>query len=240
MTELATGSTALGPPDVEVSVRAADVAARVGDWGFLAHPDLPDGPGPAFLLVALRPAPTLQHFDPEAVDYWMTERGRGERRTLTYASPMPRTEDFAWGLIRLIDRLGISNEYLTFGGHLDAAAVDHVVVAAFSSPAPLLRRGGHSQALDPGSDAVGAFFARLMVGVDFKPGFEAAIAEADPMVRYAAFIRDGLDRRRRRGAAASEDDDLDHLFRGEGARLQTTEAGRWEAAGVMLATASAD
>ena len=87
----------------------------------------------------------LQHFDPEAVDYWVTERGRGERRTLTHATPMPRSEDFAWGLIRLVDRLGISNEYLTFGGHLDAASVDDVVVAAFTSPAPLLRRGGHSQ-----------------------------------------------------------------------------------------------
>ena len=221
-------------------LRATDVANRVGSWGFLAHPDLPDGPGPAYLLVALRPAPTLKHFDPEAVDYWVTKNGRGERCTLTHASPMPRTEDFAWGLIRLIDRLGISNEYLTFGGHLDAASVDHVVVAAFSSPAPLLRRGGHSQALDPGSDAVGAFFGRLMVGVDYKPGFEAAFADADPMVRYAAFIRDGLDRRRRRGAEAPEEDELDHLFRGEGARLRTAEAERWEAAGMLLATASAD
>jgi hypothetical protein len=221
-------------------LHATDVASRVRDWGFLAHPDLPDGPGPAFLLVALRSAPTLQHFDPEAVDYWVTEGGRGERRTLTYASPMPRTEDFAWGLIRLIDRLGISNEYLTFGGHLDAASVDHVVVVAFASPAPLLRRGGHSQAIDPGSDAVGAFFGRLMVGVDDKPGFEAAFAGADPIVRYAAFIRDGLDRRRSRGAAAPEEDELDHLFRGEGARLRAAEAERWKAAGVLLATASAD
>ena len=96
-------------PDDGARLHAADVAYRVGSWGFLAHPDLPDGPGPAFLLVALRPAPTLQHFDPEAVDYSGDGGGRGERRTLTYASPMPRTEDFAWGLIRLIDRLGISN-----------------------------------------------------------------------------------------------------------------------------------
>ena len=52
---------------------------------------------------------------------------------------MPRSEDFAWGRIRLVDRFGISNEYLTFGGHLDAASIDGVVIAAFSSPAPLLR-----------------------------------------------------------------------------------------------------
>jgi hypothetical protein len=234
------GLTAAGPRDREAGLRAADVASRVGDWGFLAHPDLPDGPGPAFLLVALRPAPTLQHFDPEAVDYWVTEGGRGERRTLTYASAMPRTEDFAWGLIRLIDRLGISNEYLTFGGRLDAALVDEVVVAAFSSPAPLLRRGGHSQAIDPGTDAVGAFFGRLMVGIDFKRGFEAELAEADPMIRYAACIRDGLQRRPRGREAASADDELDRLFAREGLRLRETEPARWEAAGALLAAAVTD
>src|SRR5262249_40221280 len=96
-------------------LRAADVAGRMGRWGFLAHPDLPDTPGPAFLLVALRPAPTMQHYDPEAVDYWATHAGRGERRTLTRESSMPRSEDFSWGLIRLVDRLNVTNEYLTFG-----------------------------------------------------------------------------------------------------------------------------
>src|SRR5215207_10670015 len=169
-----------------------DAARRIRHWGFLAHPDLPDGPGPAFLLVALRPAPTLQHYDPEGIDYWVTERDRGERRTVTHGTPMPQSEDFAWGLIRLVDRLGVSNEYLTFGGHLDAVSVDDLVVAAFVSPAPLLRLGGHSQGLDPGADAVGAFFGRLMVAVDFTPGFEATFAAADPLIRYAAFIRDGL------------------------------------------------
>src|SRR4029078_13012366 len=163
--------------DPALGLTATELAGEVDHWGFVAHPDLPDRPGPAFLLVALRPVPTLQHYHPEAVDYWVTKDGRGERRTLTQESPMPQSEDYSWGLIRLVDRLGVSNEYLTFGGHLDAASVDGVVVPAFPSPAPLLRRGGHSQGLDPGADAVGAFFGRLMVAVDFAPGFEAAFAE---------------------------------------------------------------
>ncbi len=161
----------------------------------------------------------MQHFDPESVDYWVTERDRGERRTLTHATTMPRSEDFAWGPIRLVDRFGVSNEYLAFGGHLDAASVDDVVIAAFASPAPLLRCGGHSQAVDPGADAVGAFFARLMVGIDFKPGFEAEMAQASPLVLYAAFIRDGLDRRRRAEAAEAMDDELGRLLRAEGLRF---------------------
>ena len=162
----------------------------------------------------LRPAPTLQHYDPEAIDYWVTEDGRGSRRTLTHDTPMPRSEDFSWGLIRLVDRLGVSNEYLTFGGHLDAALIDDVVVAAFASPAPLLRRGGHSQGWDDGADAIGGFFARMMVAVDFKPGFERSFAEAEPLTRYAAFVRDS-DRRRLRPESTSFDDALGRLVRHE-------------------------
>jgi hypothetical protein len=218
----------------------ADAADRVRHWGFLAHPDLPDGPGPAFLLVALRPAPTLQHYDPEAVDYWVTDRGRGERRTLTHETPMPRSEDFAWGLIRLVDRFGISNEYLTFGGRLDAAAIADAVVAAFTSPAPLLRRGGHSQGTDPGVDAVGAFFGRLMIAVDFRPGFESVLAAAHPVTRYAAFVRDGLDRRRTRVGTAPLDDELGRLLRQEGTRLRAAAPASWEAADALLAAAWAD
>ena len=188
MARLTPGADVAPDPRPVVGLRATEVAGQIDHWGFLAYPDLPDGPGPAFLLVALRPTPTLQHYDPEAVDYWVTDGGRGSRRTLTHDTAMPRSEDFSWGMIRLVDRLGVSNEYLTFGGHLDAASIDDVVVAAFSSPAPLLRRGGHSQGWDEGADAIGAFFARIMVAVDFKPDFERTFAAAEPLTRYAAFV----------------------------------------------------
>jgi hypothetical protein len=226
--------------DPEDELRAADVAEHVGRWGFLVHPDLPDGPGPAYLLVALRPAPTLQHYDPEAVDYWVTEAGRGRRQTLTHDTTMPRSEDFAWGLIRLVDRLGVSNEYLTFGGHLDAASVDDVVIAAFASQAPLLRRGGHSQGLDPCADVVGAFFGRIMVAVDFKRDFEARFADADPLTRYAACIRDAEARTRRTRASARLDDEVVPLVGREAARLRATEPQRWQAAGALLEAAVVD
>lgn len=216
------------------TVRATEIAGAIRHWGFLVHPDLPDGPGPAFLLVALRPVPTLQHYDPEAIDYWVTASGRGERRTISRATPMPRSEDFSWGLIRLVDRLGVSNEYLTFGGHLDAAAIDDVVVAAFASTAPLLSRGGHSQAWDVGADAIGAFFGRLMVAVDFVPGFEGVLATAPPLVRYAAFIREAADRRRRRPPSAWRDDAFGLLIADESRRLRSTAPAEWEAAARLL------
>jgi hypothetical protein len=64
----------------------AEAAARLADLGFLASPDLPDRPGPAFLLVALRDRATLRHYDPEIVEYWVTREGRGTRQ----ASPARR------------------------------------------------------------------------------------------------------------------------------------------------------
>jgi hypothetical protein len=220
--------------DRAFGVRATEVAGQIDGWGFLAHPDLPDGPGPASLLVAIRPAPTMHHYDPEAVDYWVTKDGRGERRTLTYATHMPLSEDYSWGPIRLVDRLGVSNEYLTFGGHLDAALIDDVVVVAFASPAPLLRRGGHSQGWDAGADAIGGFFARMMVAVDFEPGFEAVLADAAPLTRYAAFVGDTDHRLGLARTSSGGDDDLGRLIRHEATRLRATAPEQWEAAGALL------
>jgi hypothetical protein len=222
------------------SLRATDVAGRVEGWGFLANPDLPDRPGPAFLLVALRPAPTLRHFDPEAVEFWVTSDGRGRRQEITHATPMPRSEPFAWGLVRLVDRFGITNEYLTFGGDLDAALIDGVVVVVFTSPAPLVRRGGHSQGWDAGADVIGAFFGRLMVAVDYLPAFEARCSEASPLSRYAAFVRDTQRRHRRAQVSTPVDDELCQLVRQEAARLQRTAPTDWEAAGDLLEAAKLD
>jgi hypothetical protein len=49
----------------------ASAVGLVSDLGFLAGPDIPDRPGPAYLLVALRDHPTLRHYDPERIDYWV-------------------------------------------------------------------------------------------------------------------------------------------------------------------------
>lgn len=213
-----------------------DPASRIAELGFLANPDLPDRPGPAYLLVALRAAPTLRHYDPETIEYWVTRDGRGQRCELSRTTPMPLSQDFSWGMIRIVDRLRVTNEYLTFGGHLDAGTVDDAIVAAFTSPAPLLRRGGHSQGWDAGADLVGAFFARLMVAVDFVPGFETTIAGADPTVRYAAFIRDAEDRQRSLRASGT-DSELGRLIGHEAARLRADAPDDW-AAGALLLTAS--
>lgn len=209
----------------------------LADWGFLANADLPDHPGPGYLLVALRPVPTLQHYDPEAVDYWESRSGRGVRATLTTATAMPREHEFAWGQIQVVDRLHVTNEWLTFGGHLTAGLMDDAVVAAFVSPAPMLRRGGHSQGWDVAADSLGAFFARLMVAVDYAPGFEGAAAAAAPRTRYAAFVADLTTRIDRSRALEATEQSLHQLMEHERARLRRDHPEDW-AAGLTLLQAS--
>jgi len=181
-------------PEEGIDLEAA--ARRMSDLGFLAGPDLPDRPGPAYLLVALRDEPTLRHYDPERVEYWVTREGRGTRESLTRSTRLPVETIFSWGMIRLFDRLVVTNEYLAFGGHLSAAEVDGATIAVFTSPVPLLRRGGHSQVWDEGTDALAAFFARVVAAVDVHPELETRFSAADPLVRYAAFLGEVVGRYR--------------------------------------------
>ena len=215
-----TPGSVLAPDPVEA-------AQRLADWGFLAEPDLPDRPGPAYLLVALRDRPTLRHYDPEVVEYWVSAHQRGTRRVLTRESAMPLEVAFSWGLIRIIDRLGVSNEYVTFGGRLVAAEVDGMTVAVFASEAPLLRRGGHSQAWDDGADSLAAFFGRLLLAVDVEEGFEARVSAVDPLTRYAAFVEDLVGRYRRSLALRDADPRLWSLLRGEAERLERDHPSAW-------------
>jgi hypothetical protein len=224
----------LNPP-LPTRLDPALAAPFLANLGFLASSDLPDRPGPAYLLVSLRETPTLRHYDPEAIDYWVSEGGRGVRRTLTRATPLPIEEAFSWGLVRVVDRLHVTNEYLTFGGRLTADMVDGVVVAVFTSPAPILRRGGHSQGVDQGAEPLGAFFSRFLLAVDYGPGFEALAARADPLARYAAFLIDAISRYRSSPTLRSQQPDLRQLLEREARGLRTDHPTEW-AAGEQLWT----
>lgn len=213
-----------GTPAAPTPVGALHALA---DLGFLASPDLPDRPGPASLLVAIRPAPTLRHFDPEALDYWVAEGGRGVRRTLDHDTPMPFEADLSWGEIRIMDRLKVTNEYLAFGGHLTAASIDGVIVVVITSPAPLLRRGGHSQPWDLGAESLGAFFGRLLLAVDYTPGFEAKAAAATSETRYAAFLIDAVSRLRASVALRTSQADLWVLLDAAERHLRTRDPVTW-------------
>lgn len=172
----------LGLPFVE----AARFVDRLGFHD--VHGTTPQAPGGANLVVALRERPTLVHFDPERIEFWTAEGGRGRPATITRRTAMPLERPFEWGTIRVVDRLEVFNSFLTFGGTLRAAELDPAtMLVVFASHAPILRSTGHSQQVDLSTGEVGAFFARMMIPIDFTPGAEQQIAGAPAMAVYAAF-----------------------------------------------------
>ena len=69
-------------------------------------------------------------------------------------------------------------KYLTFGCTLRAERIDGEVICVFESPAPLLRRGGHSQGWDTGAHSVGGFFGRFRAASGYQHEFEKLAADA--------------------------------------------------------------
>jgi hypothetical protein len=213
--------------------------AHLETLGFLASPDLPDRAGPAYLLVGLRAQPTLRHFDPEVVQYWASSGGRGVRQTLARTSRLPIDSEFSWGLIRIIDRLHVTNEFLSFGGRVRAEMIDDVLVVVFTSTAPILRRGGHSQRWDLAADSLGAYFARLLLAVDVVPDFERHAAEADVLARYAAFLDEAAERFRTSRTLRDTDPDTWRALQTEARRMRTNHAVDWRAGEHLRAIAHA-
>ncbi|TAK00876.1 MAG: hypothetical protein EPO36_07160 [Chloroflexota bacterium] len=216
---------------------AAASAAALRDLGFtLLHSDHPAAPGGSQLLVALRDRPTLRHFDPEQVSCWVAASGRGR------AEPIDRRarageRTILWGHVHVVDRLGVENRFLTFGGPLRIADIDASLrVVQHASPGPVVRWGGHSQGFDALAGEVGAFFGRLIVPVDYLEGGEARLAAEPPEHLYAAFLRDSAARRREATRRLDPDRDVQlwTWISHEIARIRDAHPAWWEAAGILL------
>lgn len=202
-------------------------AALLAHLGFeIVHGDRPGDAGRANLLVGLRATPTLEHFDPERVTYWIATGGRGRLTELSRETELPFDGDFSWGTLRVVDRLEEMNAFLTFGGRLRVAAHDAgLTIAVFGSSGPIVRWSGHSQPVDSLTGYVGAFFARLMIPIDFRPGAEAEVAAASPEVLYAAFLADLHGRLRAEREAGAISSDLEHWVERETTRIDALAGG---------------
>ncbi len=193
---------------------------RVGEAG---------APSGSHLVIALREQPTLAHFDPERVTFFVTSGGKGQAVEF-HRSRAPIEEiDIAWGQIQVIDRLEVRNGFLTFGGVLRTAQPDaSTTLVIIDSAAPILRWSGHSQDVDPMAPEVAAFFARLMVPIDFTPGAEARIAALRPMALYSAFVGD-LNRRFQGSSVLRESQrSLSEWLSHEAHQLEATRPEDWE------------
>jgi hypothetical protein len=192
-------------------------------------------PGPR-LLVALRAAPTLDHFDPEQVTFWEARGGRGRLATLDRGGPVPSSRSWSWGPIRVTDRVPVSNQFLGFGGTLLVDAPDgRTSYAAFTSRAPIVRWAGHSQGVDSLVDEIGAFFARLMVPVDYQEGAEERVAGTDPEALYAVFPQHSIGRLHRSRQLRDADQRTAGWLEHEGFRLAHDAPVHWAEGQELLA-----
>jgi hypothetical protein len=208
----------------------AGCARELGHLGFVLRDGSETGsvPGPR-LLVAMRDHPTLEHFDPELVTFWEVRDGRGHVATLDRSEGVPASRRWSWGPVRVTDRVPVSNGFLGFGGTLLVDAVDPTATfAAFTSRAPIVRWAGHSQGVDSLADEIGAFFARLMVPVDYQEEAESRIAAADPEALYSLFIGHSVERLHRSRHLREADARTAAWLEHEATRLAHDSPGAWD------------
>ncbi|HUG48841.1 MAG TPA: hypothetical protein VMP67_10575 [Candidatus Limnocylindria bacterium] len=218
-------TTALGP-----SV-GAELLSRLG---FLHVPGRPFDEGRAYLFVALRRRPTLRHYDPERIDFWRFEEGRGVPAEIDFACPLAPAGGHAWGPIRVTDRLRAVNDFVSFGGELSVERRDGMRVVVFSSAAPILARGGHSQGWDAGAEETAGFMAALRAAVGRSSVIEQRVSLLAPLAVYAAFLATTLARYRAADRLLSWRPDTLGNLRREAARLRLDAPDEW-LAGVELA-----
>ncbi len=209
---------------------------RMAHLGFLLETPTAERPGAARLIVAFRDRPTLEHFDPEFVTFWRTgDDRRGHATDLTLETRTPIHAEFSWGRITVVDRLGVENVFATLGGEVRMDRVRAgLAIAAFASPGPILRLGGHSQDVDQVALELGAFFGRIMVPIDFEPGVEQAISAATPLERYAAFVAFEQGRYGAHAPLREEQPATGSAFAAEAHRLASEEPASWEAGKLLL------
>ena len=217
------------PTSVPSPLTPSEASRRLAHLGFLVVDLYPRGGQDAHLAVALHDHPTLQHFDTELVRFWETGRDhRGHPFELNRATRMPFRASYSWGKITLLDRKGLDNEFVSVGGMVEADEVaPGRTVLVFRSPGPILRLGGQSQPVDAVGSELGAFFARMMVPIDFVPGAEEAISAATPLDRYAAFIAYKDSRVTRYPALRSEGPAVATTVIDEAIRLRTSQPDSW-------------
>ena len=162
----------------------------MGDLGFLAFRTEAEVPGTdSCLLVMIRDAPTRRHYDPDAVGYWTMVDGQGRWELADRDTAAPKTQRFSWGRIRLEDRYGARNDFVTFGGWLATDRVaDDALLLVFRSPAPILRLGGHSQPGDHLAEEVLVFFSHLVPRLWDGRTTELMVGSEPPEHLWAAFL----------------------------------------------------
>jgi hypothetical protein len=163
----------------------------LAELGYLLVPGAPFDHGAAYLLVAIRPRPTREHFDPERIEYWSMAGVRAVPAELSW--PMATMgQRYGWGTISFVDRVAATNRFVSFGGRVTVSRDGDVHAALFRSDAPILSLGGHSDPADPLAANIGGFFATLRAAAGDDPAIQGLSDSLEPNALYAAFLARSL------------------------------------------------
>jgi hypothetical protein len=184
------GSEPRPPESIEDPPIGVEAAARLmASVGFVVFRAPPEADAPdSCLMVAIHDVPTRRHFDAERLGYWTTVGGHGRLQEVDRSAEVPFSTDYSWGRIRITDRFGARNSFVTFGGVLSGEPVGAgAQLFIFRSPALILRLAGHSQREDRLAPEAMAFFAQVVPHL-WSGDVERTIAEASPLDLFAAFL----------------------------------------------------
>ena len=220
-------------PSTSLPLDSADAEELLVSLGFLLVPGPPLDRGPAYLLVALRPTPTLSHFDPERILMWANTTKGSSQMVLEWPLQPPDPQ-YAWGTIDIVDRLGEINRFASFGGAVSVARDRDVHAVLFRSDAPILSAGGHSGPADPLGADVAAFFGVLRAAAGSDRRLGDLVRSSSPIALYAAFLARSLAVRRAARAGNPPNSRYEALLHKELCRLER-EAGAELLSGEQLA-----
>lgn len=161
----------------------------MADMGFVLFRTPPGSPTPeSCLMVVIRDVPSEHHFDAEIASFWATSDERGQLQTVDRTVGLPISRPYSWGRIRIVDRLGARNSFVSFGGVLTGESVGAGArLLIFRSPAMIFRLTGHSQREDRLAQEVLTFFGRIVPHL-WTPGIERLISSASPLDLYSALL----------------------------------------------------
>ncbi len=175
------------------SAEAAELVRQMENSGFevVARPH-PRSPGYSGLLVAMRPIPTERHFDPEAIQLFLSEgQGYPAAATIHLGSELGDRNRVCPGQLEIVDRLNKRLGFFTFGGEVDVAVAPGLNVFTIRSRAPILSlsNGFTDEMADQLASGTEALWARLRVrwGVN-DSAFMRRLASIHPLELYAATL----------------------------------------------------
>lgn len=228
-----------GPPESidETPIDVEEASRLMATLGFVLFRTPPGARLPAScLMLQLNDEPTGRHFDPEVVDYWAIVAGHGRSLSLDGSVHVPFSGSYSWGQIRITDRYGVRNRFVSFGGELSGESVGPgAKLIIFRSPATILRLPGHSQRQDRMAEEALTFFAHVIPRL-WEPGIEPTVSDASPLDLYASFLLDTRARIERSSVLRVALERESPTLQREIAALERAGGGHLEAGRALLST----